>query len=131
MTCIFCDLIKPEQVLLETAHFRLVFDIDPIQTGHLLLMSKRHVLRLADLSQEERHELVDVEAQLMALLEAHLPIDGVTLASNDKNLMMAGTHFHVHLIPRRAGDGFWDKLDLDKEDWTLTDFLEALSSCLS
>lgn len=126
MTCIFCDLITPEQILLESDQFKLVFDIDPIQTGHLLLISKRHVLSMADLSLSERHELVDLEARLIALLESHLPIDGVTLASNDKGLMDEGTHFHVHLIPRRAGDGFWDKIDLETCQWELEAFLKAL-----
>lgn len=128
MTCIFCELITPEQVLFERQHFKLVFDIDPIQTGHLLLVSKRHVLSMAELTQAERYELVDLEAQLIAFLESHLPIAGVTLASNDKDLMDSGTHFHVHLIPRQAGDGFWDKIDLDKIDWDLTKFLEALET---
>lgn len=127
MTCIFCDLISPEQVLLETAHFKLVFDIDPIQTGHLLIISKRHLMSLTELSAEERHDLIDLEAKLVGLLEAHLPINGVTLASNDKDLMDAGTHFHRHLIPRRVGDGFWDSLDLPKEDWDLSAFLKTLS----
>ncbi|MFA9468169.1 MULTISPECIES: HIT family protein [unclassified Streptococcus] len=126
MTCIFCDLITPEQILLESDQFKLVFDIDPIQTGHLLLFSKRHVLSMADLSLSERHELVDLEARLIALLEAHLPIDGVTLASNDKGLIDEGTHFHVHLIPRCTGDGFWDKIDLETCQWELETFLKAL-----
>ncbi|MGT2895100.1 HIT family protein [Streptococcus entericus] len=126
MTCIFCDLITPEQILLESDQFKLVFDIDPIQTGHLLLISKRHVLSMADLSLSERHELVDLEARLISLLEAHLSIDGVTLASNDKGLMDEGTHFHVHLIPRRTGDGFWDKIDLETCQWELETFLKAL-----
>lgn len=127
MTCIFCDLISPEHVLLETAHFKLVFDIDPIQTGHLLIISKRHLMSLTELSAEERHDLIDLEAKLVGLLEAYLPISGVTLASNDKDLMDAGTHFHRHLIPRRVGDGFWDSLDFPKEDWDLSAFLKTLS----
>lgn len=126
MTCIFCDLIKPEQVLLETGHFKLVFDIDPIQTGHLLLMSKAHVMSLTDLPKPVLHELVELEASLVALLEQNLPISGVTLASNDKGLMDSGTHFHRHLIPRQAGDGFWDSLDLPKTDWGQSAFLSAL-----
>lgn len=126
MTCVFCDLIAPEQVLLETEHFKLVLDIDPIQTGHLLLISKAHVLSLTQLPTPVLHELIEVEARLVGLLEEQLPIAGVTVASNDKDLMDAGTHFHRHLIPRLAGDGFWDGLDLPKADWDLTGVLTAL-----
>lgn len=128
MTCIFCDLIRPEQILLETPSFKLVFDIDPIQTGHLLVISKAHVMSIAELDQLALHELIELEAKLVGLLEAHLPISGVTLASNDRDLLDSGTHFHRHLIPRQAGDGFWDSLDLTKEKWDLSQLIEALSN---
>lgn len=127
MTCIFCNLIDPEQVLYETEHFRVVFDINPIQTGHLLLLSKAHYLTLSDLPTPVLHDLIELEAFLVKHLEEKLPIDGVTRASNDKGLMDQGTHFHTHLIPRQVGDGFWDNLDLPKADWELSDFLTSLT----
>ncbi|APZ49972.1 hypothetical protein BW721_10235 [Jeotgalibaca sp. PTS2502] len=40
MKCIFCNEIKEEQILLETASFKVIFDSDPIQLGHLLIISK-------------------------------------------------------------------------------------------
>lgn len=127
MVCIFCDLIKEEQVLYETDNFRVVFDIDPIQTGHLLVMTKAHVMSVTELSRPLLHELITLEAFLVKLLEETLPLDGVTRASNDKGLMDQGTHFHTHIIPRRSGDGFWDGIDLPQEEWDLSAFLSALS----
>ena len=72
------------------------------------------------------HELIELQAKLIAALETSLPIAGVTSASNDKELMDTGTHFHLHLIPRRKNDGFWDKLEIPTEDWDLDNFLKTI-----
>lgn len=128
MNCIFCHAITPEQVLFETKSFKLVFDIHPIQTGHLLLIAKDHYQSITQLPQSALHELIETEADIVRLLETHLPIDGVTLASNDKELMDDGTHFHVHFIPRCKQDGFWEPIALTPANWDLQPFLSALTS---
>lgn len=126
MTCIFCEGIKPEQVIYETDHIKVVYDIDPIQTGHLLLIAKDHYMSLAELPVLVRHEWIDLEVYLVGLMEETLRIDGVTRASNDKRLMDGGTHFHSHLIPRQAEDGFWDKVEVEGLTLNLATFETAL-----
>ena len=42
MTCIFCHQLKEEDILYQTEYFKVVWDIDPVQTGHLLIISKEH-----------------------------------------------------------------------------------------
>ena len=42
MTCIFCHQLNENDILYQTEHFKVVWDIDPIQTGHLLIISKKH-----------------------------------------------------------------------------------------
>lgn len=117
--CIFCNQIPDQAILYQSPYFKVVFDINPIQTGHLLIMSKEHYTSLSQLPRPALHDLIELEAELTGLLEEILPINGVTLARNDKDLMDAGTHFHSHLIPRIKGDGFWDKLDLEIQDFDL------------
>lgn len=124
MTCIFCHHIQPEAILLQTEHFKLVLDIDPIQTGHLLLISKEHYSSLTELPPALRHQLIDLEQELISALTANLPIDGVTVASND-GVFDAGTHFHVHLIPRLQNDGFWDQ-KLELQSFDLSNLKDAL-----
>ena len=125
-TCIFCHHISEQDLLYQTEHFKLVFDIDPIQTGHLLLISKDHYTSISQLPLPILHELVETQAHLVGLLEECLPIDGVTIASNDKDLMDDGTHFHIHLIPRLKGDGFWDKIGIQELPLPIEDFLKEL-----
>lgn len=125
-TCIFCHHISEQQILYQTANFKLVFDIDPIQTGHLLLISKNHYNSLGQVPVALLHELIETQADLVRLLEETLPIDGVTIASNDKDLMDEGTHFHIHLIPRLKQDGFWDKLEIEPVSFPIEEFLKQL-----
>lgn len=124
--CIFCQDIKPEQIIYQTQSFKVILDIDPIQRGHLLILSKHHYENMTELPKETLHELVELESYLVSHMEKNLSIDGVTLAINDKNLKDEGTHFHVHLIPRVKNDGFWDKLSIQQENWSLDNFLKAL-----
>lgn len=126
MHCIFCNDILEENILYQTEYFKLVWDIDPIQTGHLLIISKEHFTSLAELPLPVLHELAEVEQTITRLLEQTLPIDGVTLARNDKDLMDQGTHFHSHLIPRKKDDCFWEQIVISQHPLPLEAFLKHL-----
>ncbi|HEM4413903.1 TPA: HIT family protein [Streptococcus suis] len=125
MTCIFCHQLKEEDILYQTEHFKVVWDIDPIQTGHLLIASNDHYDTLSQVPPTVRYELSDLEVFLTDKLCQELTIDGVTIACNDR-LFDAGTHFHVHLIPRFRSDGFWDQISLTQVQLDLNAFLKAL-----
>ncbi|MGV3310651.1 HIT family protein [Streptococcus suis] len=125
MTCVFCHQLKEEDNLYQTEHFKVVWDIDPIQTGHLLIISKDHYDTFSQVPPAVRYELSDLEVFLTEKLCQTLAINGVTTACNDR-LFDAGTHFHVHLIPRFRSDGFWDQISLAKVHLDLTQFLKAL-----
>lgn len=125
MTCIFCHQIKEEDILYQTEHFKVVWDIDPIQTGHLLIASNDHYDTLSQVPPTVRYELSDLEVFLTEKLCQALAIDGVTTACNDR-LFDAGSHFHVHLIPRFQSDGFWDQISLAQVQLDLNAFLKAL-----
>ncbi|MDR0298864.1 MAG: HIT family protein [Streptococcaceae bacterium] len=108
MTCIFCNDIRPEQILAETDYFKVVFDIQPIQQGHLLIISKAHRVDIRELSSPELLELVRLERDLTAAIyESFDKIDGVTIVENNGAVMDEGTHLHVHVIPRYKEDDFW------------------------
>ncbi|HEM2780138.1 TPA: HIT family protein [Streptococcus suis] len=125
MTCIFCHQLKEEDILYQTEHFKVVWDIDPVQTGHLLIISKEHYDTLSQIPSAVRYELSDLEVFLTDKLCQALTIDGVTTACNDR-LFDAGIHFHVHLIPRFRSDGFWDQISLAQVQLDLNAFLKAL-----
>lgn len=116
MECIFCQLSKDRWVA-ESDKFFAVWDIDPIQEGHLLVIAKRHVLSIGELTDIERLDLLNFQEQLIAKMEEMPDMLGVTAATNNGQLMDEGTHFHSHLIPRYEADGFWEQLHLEKHDF--------------
>lgn len=61
MTCIFCHQLNENAILYQTKHFKVVWDIDPVQTAHLLIISKKHYDTLSQVPPAIRYELSDLE----------------------------------------------------------------------
>ncbi|GGA96033.1 HIT family protein [Macrococcus hajekii] len=128
--CIFCYDLNDKNVLHETYYFKVVLDIDPIQAGHLLIISKKHHLNFIELDDEELLDLAAIQKRLIKLLEQEMGL-GVTVAMNNGIMMDTDVHFHVHVIPRYKGDGFWDYVrlndkpfDTEKMKWLLKQRLD-------
>lgn len=117
----FCDQISSREILKRTSNFKLVYDIDPIQEGHLLIISKEHYMNILEIPNTVLHELIELQKEIVFLLESNFSVEGVTIMQNNGRIVDEGTHFHVHVIPRYREDSFWDnqqvfrhKLDLKK-----------------
>ena len=127
MKCIFCNEIKEEQILLETASFEVIFDIDPIQLGHLLIISKSHTESIIDLTSETLLELIILEKKIVEVLENNFDILGVSIIQNNGKVMDDGTHFHVHVVPRYTEDKFWDNQTVAKRNIDINQLKQILS----
>lgn len=125
MTSIFCHHINYNDILYQTEHFKVVRDIAPFQTRHLLTIGKEHYDTLDKVPPVVRYELFDLEVFLTEKLCQALAVDSVTIAFNER-LFDASTHFHVHLIPILQEDGFWDQISLTQVQLDLYRFLKAL-----
>jgi diadenosine tetraphosphate (Ap4A) HIT family hydrolase len=102
--CAFCRLVAAGDELLECSEYAAAFlDGFPSTPGHLLVVPRRHVARLDELSLKETADLWDL---VMRRLRVMAPgCDAVNVGVNDGPA--AGQtigHVHVHLIPRRSGD---------------------------
>ena len=126
MNCIFCNNITEQQILTETTHFKVVFDIDPIQHGHLLIISKQHLMDLRELSTVQHLELLQLEKDIITILDKIFSIPGVTVIQNNGSIMDEGTHFHVHLIPRYPDDQFWENQIVTEHELSLQELKAQL-----
>lgn len=120
MTCLFCQI--QQTPLFATQHFFLVWDIDPIQNGHLLIIAKRHLKHLEQLSDEEALDLLHLQQRLSRTLTKQDSRVDLTFVCNNGQLMDEGTHLHIHAIPRQSTDGFWEKVTpqpfhIDYQSW--------------
>ncbi len=102
--CPFCG-VEP-RVVLEYNTARCIRDAYPVTPEHTLLLPRRHVVSVNDLSTQELGDLFQLAKVARAeLQERDRSIRGFNLGFNDG--AAAGqtvAHVHMHLIPRRAGD---------------------------
>lgn len=110
MNCLFCDLENDSNHLFDTEHFFGVWDIDPVQQGHLLIIIKTHRMNISELNSKELIEMVHIHKELTRIFEKIDDVLGVTTLYNNGKVMMDKTHFHFHIIPRYKNDGFYDSL---------------------
>jgi diadenosine tetraphosphate (Ap4A) HIT family hydrolase len=79
--------------------------IEPIAPGHTLVVPKRHVASIYELSPGEQAALWATVAEARQRLQDQLHPDGFTIGVNDG--VAAGQtvpHAHIHIIPRHNGD---------------------------
>jgi ATP adenylyltransferase len=84
----------------------VILNLFPYNAGHLMVVPRRHVARLADLTRDELVEMAELtQAAERALVEVYQP-QGLNVGMNLGKPAGAGVadHLHTHLVPRWTGD---------------------------
>jgi diadenosine tetraphosphate (Ap4A) HIT family hydrolase len=85
-----------------------ILDIRPANAGHTLVMPRRHVESFTDLTPTEVEQLARAGQRVAAALKRRFDsCEAVTFSLADG--AAAGQdvpHTHLHVVPRRTGDGF-------------------------
>ena len=103
--CPFCALDIGEISFYETENFRTIYNRSPILPGHSLLIPKRHIESLLDFTEIELSELMIHAKGAILLLQKAFRCEGFNLSLQEKEEAgQSVPHFHLHLIPRKAGD---------------------------
>jgi histidine triad (HIT) family protein len=82
-------------------------DIQPVNAGHLLVVPRAHFESLQDIPARLAMHLFEVAMELAPVVKQVAAADGLNIVVNSG--AAAGQdvfHYHVHVIPRRADDGF-------------------------
>jgi ATP adenylyltransferase len=84
----------------------VIINLYPYSSGHLMVVPRRHLGRLAEASVQERREIMETVARCEAILEAEYRPHGMNVGLNLGRAAGAGVvgHLHVHLVPRWDGD---------------------------
>jgi histidine triad (HIT) family protein len=98
--------------VLETDAVIAFLDHRPLFPGHCLVIPREHVDTLGDLPGPLTGALFEAAAAVARALEAGLGADGSFVAINNR-VSQSVPHLHVHVVPRRRGDGlrgfFWPR----------------------
>ena len=102
--CPFCHLERG-RIRLEDEYAAAIPDGFAVTEGHTLVVPRRHVASIFDLTEREQRSVWRLVAQARALLLAELGPDGFNVGLHDGPAAgQTVLHAHVHVIPRRAGD---------------------------
>ena len=108
--CPFCDLIRGSaevSVCYEDATAIAFMDIQPVNDGHVLVVPREHYERLEDVPREVGLHLYEVSTRLIPVIQHVTGVHDMNVVVNSGPAAGQDVfHFHVHLIPRRQGDGF-------------------------
>ena len=106
--CIFCKIANgeiPAATIYEDEDFRVILDLGPASTGHALILPKSHAANIYELPDELAAKAMILAKKMATKMTEKLECDGFNIVQN--NGEVAGQtvfHFHMHLIPRYAGD---------------------------
>lgn len=120
--CIFCRIANgsaPCMKVYEDEHTMAFLDIARDVDGHILAVPKKHVKSILDCDAEMLSHLTETVRLISKHLTENCGYDGVNLLNaSGASAGQSVPHLHVHIIPRRSGDGIdaWPRFDGAKED---------------
>ncbi|MBN1613537.1 MAG: HIT domain-containing protein [Deltaproteobacteria bacterium] len=107
-TCVFCDgtAARENLVLYKGKRAFVMLNLYPYISGHLMIIPRRHISRMEDLSREEKIEIFDLLDLSVRVLKEAMKPDGFNIGINMGIAAGAGIddHLHVHVVPRWIGD---------------------------
>jgi len=104
MECIFCNIAEKKseaEIIFEDDNLIAFLDIQPINYGHTLVVSKKHYDNFLTVPPEDLIHLVNATQFLAGAVKRSVNADGFNVISNNGD--SAGQtvyHFHFHIIPR-------------------------------
>lgn len=106
--CIFCRIAAgelPAQVVDEDERTLAFMDISPATRGHVLVIPRRHARDLLEIAPEDLAATIATAQRVASRMPERLGADGVNLINScGRAAWQTVFHFHLHVIPRYAGD---------------------------
>lgn len=115
------DAPKASEILLENENAYLTYALAPYHIDHLLVVPKRHVEHISDITDQE---MLDIDALLRTgwdILKQHMKYKNVSFLMREGEGSGASVaHMHYHIIPEiKIGD-----LEHDNENRNILDLEE-------
>jgi histidine triad (HIT) family protein len=134
-TCVFCRIAHgelPAHVVHGDQTCLAFLDTRPLFPGHVLVIPRTHHETLAEAPPELLEPLFRNVQLLAGAVERAFEADGSFVAINNK-VSQSVPHLHVHVVPRRKGDGlrgfFWPRTKYP-DDAAMAEAAELIRSAL-
>ena len=109
--CVFCEALKAgvnaeSLVVHTTKHAMVILNKFPYNSGHVLVLPKKHEGDLQELTEDQYRDLSDLLKTAMAHVGSVYDPAGMNVGLNLGKAAGAGIpeHLHFHIVPRWKGD---------------------------
>jgi histidine triad (HIT) family protein len=107
--CVFCKIRDgqiPSLKIFEDEQTLAFMDINPLNSGHCLVITKAHAPNLFEIPGGDLQAAIATAQRVALAIREGLKPDGLNmLQANGAAAFQSVPHFHLHLIPRWANDG--------------------------
>jgi len=114
--CVFCKIRDgqiPATKIYDDERTMVIMDINPINSGHCLVITKAHAATVWDAEPADLQAAITTAKKVALSIRDTLKPDGLNmLQANGPAAFQSVPHYHLHLIPRWENDG-------KGFDWTL------------
>jgi histidine triad (HIT) family protein len=130
--CIFCDLIRGAaevSMCYEDGTVIAFMDIQPVNAGHVLVVPKAHYETVRDIPRDVGLHLYEVATRLIPVIQQVSGAEDMNIVVNSGAAAGQNVfHYHIHLIPRREGDGFDVPLPFPGSEMPNRHLLDAMAA---
>ena len=110
--CIFCAAVEKDisdmnnLVVHKSEKTFVIMNLYPYNNGHLMIVPKRHIGSIEQITTQESHELMDEIILAEKVLQKIYSPHGFNIGANLGRAGGAGIeeHIHFHIVPRWNGD---------------------------
>lgn len=107
--CIFCKIAQkkiPTNIIIENDKAMAFLDAYPLSKGHTLVIPKAHYSKIQELDENSSQSLFNILWKITNPIEKAMGVNSSTIAiHNGKEAGQEIPHLHIHVIPRKRGDG--------------------------
>ena len=111
--CIFCKIVAGEipcSKVYEDESVLAFLDVGPLSVGHTLVIPKEHFCRLDECPEDLLAKVSGCVGRICPAVVDAVEADGYNVLCNTgKAAGQVVEHVHFHIIPRKSGDGVFDR----------------------
>lgn len=102
--CLFCKIVKgeiPSTTVYENERVLAFMDINPISTGHTLIIPKTHAENLHEMTDDDLTHVILASKKVASAIRNSLAPAGVAILQlNGRGVNQEVMHYHMHVVPR-------------------------------
>lgn len=118
MDCPFCNIPK-EKILKQGKNVCVILSNPRLRPGHALVIPKQHALKLSELDEDTRKELLDTAIEFQEKIISKVS-SGCDIRQNYRPFLKQSKlkvdHVHLHVLPRDFEDELYQKSQIYEKE---------------